>query len=152
MQMNKSIFNPSDNAELLNRIESLSADERALWGKMDVAQMLSHCQAPLKLAIGELELNRNLLGILFGKWAKKMFLSSAPIKKNMPTVKNFQVHNFPEFEQEKTKLIAYVRRFGTEKESVLYNQVHPFFGKLTTDEWGALQWKHLDHHLSQFGK
>ena len=28
---------------------------------------------------------------------------------------------------------------------------HPFFGPLTSAEWDRLQWKHLDHHLRQFG-
>jgi hypothetical protein len=28
---------------------------------------------------------------------------------------------------------------------------HPFFGPLTNEEWNALQWKHIDHHLKQFG-
>jgi hypothetical protein len=150
--MNKSLFNTQDILEILIRIKSLKADERALWGKMDVAQMLLHCQAPLKVAIGELKLKRNLMGILFGKWAKKMFLTEAPIKKNMPTERNFRIHIHPEFEVEKIKLIAYVSRFDLEKEKILSNLIHPFFGKLTAEEWGQLQWKHLDHHLSQFGK
>jgi hypothetical protein len=29
--------------------------------------------------------------------------------------------------------------------------VHPMFGKMTADQWGRSMWKHLDHHLRQFG-
>ena len=28
---------------------------------------------------------------------------------------------------------------------------HSFFGPLTPDEWAILMYKHLDHHLRQFG-
>ncbi len=28
---------------------------------------------------------------------------------------------------------------------------HPFFGNLNSEEWDTLNWKHLDHHLRQFG-
>ncbi|MDZ4803510.1 MAG: DUF1569 domain-containing protein [Candidatus Eisenbacteria bacterium] len=28
---------------------------------------------------------------------------------------------------------------------------NPIFGNLSVDEWGKLSWKHLDHHLRQFG-
>jgi hypothetical protein len=28
---------------------------------------------------------------------------------------------------------------------------HAFFGSLTPDEWAILMYKHLDHHLRQFG-
>ncbi|MFD1127776.1 DUF1569 domain-containing protein [Paenibacillus provencensis] len=29
---------------------------------------------------------------------------------------------------------------------------HPFFGKLTSEEWSIGLYKHLDHHLKEFGK
>ncbi|NND11366.1 MAG: DUF1569 domain-containing protein, partial [Flavobacteriaceae bacterium] len=28
---------------------------------------------------------------------------------------------------------------------------HPSFGYYTKDQWGKTQYKHLDHHLRQFG-
>ncbi len=28
---------------------------------------------------------------------------------------------------------------------------HSFFGKMTPEEWAILMYKHLDHHLRQFG-
>jgi transposase InsO family protein len=28
---------------------------------------------------------------------------------------------------------------------------HSFFGPLTPEEWAILMYKHLDHHLRQFG-
>ncbi len=67
----KSLFNPTDNQELIARINRLSADSKAEWGKMSVDQMLVHAQQPLKVAFGELRLKRSLAGFLFGSLARK---------------------------------------------------------------------------------
>ena len=71
--------------------------------------------------------------------------------KNLPTVPEFRVTDEPNFEAEKTKLIALVKRLSEGGPKVLTKNPHPFFGYMTTEEWDTLQWKHLDHHLRQFG-
>ena len=43
----KSVFNPSDKAELLSRIEKLSPSSQRLWGKMEVAQIVKQTKFPL---------------------------------------------------------------------------------------------------------
>ncbi|HMG14474.1 MAG TPA: DUF1569 domain-containing protein, partial [Saprospiraceae bacterium] len=114
-------------------------------------QMLTHCEAPLKVAFGELKLKRGLMGVLFGKMVKKKLTNDLPFEKNMPTDKAFIVKHDPEFESAKNNLISLVKRFSDKGPSALISEPHPFFGKLTTEEWDKLQWKHLDHHLRQFG-
>jgi len=63
----QSIFNATDNAEFIERINKLTPSSPALWGKMNVSQMLVHCQVIIQVALGELRLKRNLLGFLFGE-------------------------------------------------------------------------------------
>jgi hypothetical protein len=29
--------------------------------------------------------------------------------------------------------------------------IHPLFGKMGKTQWGRVVWKHLNHHLKQFG-
>jgi Protein of unknown function (DUF1569) len=147
----KSLLNQIDNKEIVSRINKLTANTKRLWGKMTVAQMLAHAQNPLCVAFGEKKLKRGFLGILFGKMAKKRMTGDAPFKKNMPTDKSFLVKEEKKFDEEKNKLIRLVLRFVTEGEAGISENPHPFFGKLTTNEWDILQWKHLDHHLRQFG-
>jgi hypothetical protein len=53
-----------------------------------------------------------------------------------------------DFEIEKSQLIAMIDNFS---ESNLVDEPHPFFGKLKTEEWSKGMWKHIDHHLMQFG-
>lgn len=147
----KSIFNHEHNAELLSRLQNISADTRPQWGKMNASQMVAHCRKPLDVAEGTLLLPHSLLGKLFGKMIKRQFLSGKPLSKNAPTAKQFVIAGTPEFETEKAALLQQIARFGSSGPSVIANKKHPFFGTMTDDEWGQLQFVHLDHHLTQFG-
>jgi hypothetical protein len=82
--------------------------------------------------------------------AKKNIVSEQPFKHNLPTMNEARIKNDRDFETEKTALIECVKRF-TAGPDVLTKKPHPFFGPLTVDEWNTLQYKHLDHHLRQFG-
>jgi hypothetical protein len=57
----------------------------------------------------------------------------------------------PEFEAERNNLIKLIQQFQLGGATTLTSNPHPFFGKMNTDEWNALMFKHLDHHLRQFG-
>jgi hypothetical protein len=147
----KSFFNPADNDELITRINKLNPDTKPEWGKMKASQMLAHCQVPLKVAIGESKLKRGLMGLLFGKIAKKQLMKAEDFKRNLPTAPSFVVKDERVFEDEKNNLISLVKKVKDKGVASLTVNPHPFFGKLTENEWDTLQWKHLDHHLRQFG-
>ena len=147
----KSIFDKENNVEFINRINNLSKDSKPQWGKMNDSQMLAHCMVGIKVAFGEIKIKRAFMGIIFGSLAKKILVSDKPFRKNTPTAKEFIIKGDKNFEVEKGNLIKYVKRFTEVGESVLRKDPHPFFGNLTTKEWDGLMWKHLDHHLRQFG-
>ena len=147
----KSLFDPGVTREMIDRINKLTPDTKSLWGKMTVAQMLAHMQPPLKIALGEQNLKKGLMGFLFGRMAKKQMVTETPFKKNLPTAPSFIVKDTKNFEEEKNRVIDLVNRFSKEPRQDLDTRVHPFFGKLTADELNILHWKHLDHHLRQFG-
>lgn len=149
--MGSSLFDPAGLATMLARIDSLRPDSPRAFGKMSIAQMLAHCRCPLRVALGELRLKRSLLGILFGRLAKKQLLADKPWKPGSPTAPEFRITGERDFAQEKAALRALVQRFGEGGPAGLMKDPHPFFGPLTVDEWQRLQWKHLDHHLRQFG-
>jgi hypothetical protein len=144
------IFNTSDNEFIISRINQLTSDSKALWGKMNVSQMIVHCQQPLLVSEGKLEVKRTLLGIVVGQMMKKKFLNKE-FGKNLPTDKKFIITNNPEFEKEKQRLINQIQSFEKKGNSVIQNFKHPFFGPMTAEEWGIISYKHLDHHLKQFG-
>lgn len=149
--MTDSLFDPVGLAAMLARIDSLRADSPRVFGKMSIGQMLAHCQQPLRVALGELPLKRSLIGILFGRIAKKKLLDPKPWKVGLPTAPEFRIAGERDFTTERETLRALVQRFGRGGSAALTKKPHPFFGPLTVEEWQALQWKHLDHHLRQFG-
>lgn len=144
----KSLFDPAVKKEILDRIEKLNPGMLPLWGKMNAAQMIAHCQRPLLVSFGELNLKRSFLGLLLGGIVKKSLMKDKPMGRNLPTHPKFIVKDDPYFQQEKDTLFALVSRFSPES---LTKKTHPLFGKMTEHEWDTLQWKHLDHHLRQFG-
>jgi hypothetical protein len=118
---------------------------------MNVSQMLAHCIVGIRTAIGEQKIKRAIAGILFGRFAKKVLGDEKPFKTGLPTAKEFIIKGDKNFDEEKSKLISYVKRFPAEGENIFTKESHPFFGKLSLAEWDGLTCKHLDHHLRQFG-
>ena len=149
--MIKSLFDSAESQKTIDRINSLSSTSGAQWGKMNVTQMLIHCQQPLKVCLGELKLKKGLMGMLFGGMIKKMILKDEPYNPNLPTAREFIITGSGDFENEKKALIEFVKRFSQNGAHGLPKEPHPVFGKLTDAEWDFMQWKHLDHHLRQFG-
>lgn len=148
--MNDSLWEPGGRDAMLARVDSLRPDAVRRWGKMTAAQMLAHCQQPLRVAMGELTLRRSLLGVLFGRLAKRQLLAPRPWKPGMMTAPEFRITDPRDFATEHAALRALVVRFAAGPQA-LTRAPHPFFGRMTDAEWQALQWRHLDHHLRQFG-
>ncbi len=144
-------FTKKEYQEFAARLENLRADSKAIWGKMTVNQMLAHCQQPLKVALGELKLKRGLMGFLFGKLAKKNLSKPEDFGQSMPTDPNFIIKNQPDFETENAAFLKIMARFAEVDKEKIAEIAHPFFGKMNAEEWQILQWKHVDHHLRQFG-
>jgi hypothetical protein len=147
----ESLFQLNTTDQVLDRLEKLQADTQPLWGKMNVSQMIAHCKAPLEVALGKKKMKQTFLGVLFGKIAKKQMLKPVPMKKNLPTVPDFIVRYAPDFFTEKQQLASLIKQFSLADRMQIVEKPHPFFGKMTAEEWGWLQYKHLDHHLRQFG-
>jgi hypothetical protein len=145
-----SLFDQNDNRAIIDRISNLTEETQPLWGKMNVSQMLAHCQAPMRVVFGEAKTKRGLIGMLFGKVAKKKMVNYEPFKKGLPTDPTYIVKRPVNFNEEKGRLIAMIEKFHEHPELVT-TSVHPFFGTMNKQEWDTLGWKHLDHHLRQFG-
>ena len=145
-----SLCEATENTAFVRRIESLDANTAPEWGKMTAPQMLAHCQGPFRVAAGQLRLKRALIGRIFGKLAKKKFVTSdAPFGHNSPTDPRFVFPDAHDFAHEQSELLELLRGFG--ETGVVTRDPHPFFGPMTEEEWDRLLWKHLDHHLRQFG-
>lgn len=148
----KTIFNQSDANELLGRVEAITPESKALWGKMDVAQMLAHTARAAQMALGEIETRKATFPVsLIGRLVKSRILGESPMHKNSPTAPEVKIIDPRDFQKEKTNLTEAIKRLNTGGEQSAKAPHHPFLGKLTTQEWGRIQYKHIDHHLKQFG-
>lgn len=145
----KNLFDPTIKKEIISRINKLTSQSERQWGKMDVAQMLAHLQVPIAVAQGTHTVKGNWLMKLILPLFKKMLYDEKPWKQSLPTDKTFiMTGQSKEFEKEKNNLLEMVNRFT---ETNMVNEKHPIFGKLTKEQWSKATWKHIDHHLQQFG-
>jgi hypothetical protein len=146
-----SLFDPADRESVVGRLASLQPGAARQWGKMGAGQMLAHCSAAMEVATGETPRKQALIGKIFAPFVRRSLLGEKPFSRNSPTDPTFIVTDERDFEAEKRRLTRLVNVFcesGPEKAS---SQVHSFLGKLRGEEWGVMMYKHLDHHLRQFG-
>jgi hypothetical protein len=129
------------------RINKLTENSKAQWGKMTVGQMMKHCTQWEELALGKQNYKQSFIGKLFGKIALKDMLKDVPMKKNVPTVPSFKIKGNVDVAEEKKKWIALMKEYDHYSSDGFF---HPFFGKLTKEQAGFMGYKHIDHHLRQF--
>jgi hypothetical protein len=129
----------------------LAPETPRLWGKMAPAQMLAHCAAAMEVSVGDKVLRQISAGKIFGKIAKRSMLSGRPIGRNMPTEKSFIVRDDRDLNVERQRLAVLIDRFQSGGPDKCTKHPHSFFGIMTPEEWSALNYIHLDHHLKQFG-
>ena len=142
------MFDTAVKQDIIDRINKLTPQTQRLWGKMDVAQMLAHVQLPISCAYGTHQVKGSFLLKLLGPFFKSVLYNEKPYKQGLPTDSSYVVVDKKEFEAEKKGLLEKVNKFSAETV-VLEN--HPVWGKLTKEQWSKATWKHLDHHLKQFG-
>ena len=147
----KSLFHPADRESLSHRLAALLPDSTRQWGRMDPAQMLLHCAIGLEAATGARPMKQVLLGKLLTPFIRGMVLGERPFRRSSPTDPAFVVSDPREFEVERARLATLIDRFVQRGPESASKETHAFFGRLSGDEWGRLMYKHLDHHLRQFG-
>lgn len=147
----KSIFDTINAAEITERMDQLSENSIPKWGTMQVSQMLAHCSAFHDIPLGNAFPPRGLLGRLIGRFAKPMFYNDKPLPHNMSTIPTIIIDDQRQFMAEKEKLEQQINIFQQGASGKFSSHPHPFFGKLTAEQWGKGIYKHSDHHLKQFG-
>jgi hypothetical protein len=148
----RNLFEESKAKEVKVRLAQLRPDSQRLWGKMNAAQAVAHCAAGLELALGERTPPRLLIGRIIGPFVKpKVVGNDEPLRRNSPTVEGLVVQDERNLATERERLSVMIDRFVSAGPNGCTDHPHSFFGRLTPQEWAILTYKHLDHHLRQFG-
>jgi Protein of unknown function (DUF1569) len=146
-----SIYDKASNDAMIARINKLTPESKALWGKLTVSKMCKHCTLTIEVAFGKKKLKVNFLMRLLGKMLKKKVFYGKDMRKNSPTAKEFIVLEEFRLDYVKNELIENFSRFANEGKQSIRVMNHPFWGKMSHEDWDALMYKHIDHHLRQFG-
>lgn len=148
----QNIFNHQDYQAILDRINRISPASERLWGKMEVNQMIIHLKDQLDIALGNIKAAAQGPFFFRTKLARYLILyvvnwrkGKEITPKEMDAMLKGKV--VTDFESDKHLLIIRLHEFTLAKSF----EVHPYFGKLNKKDWGRLAWKHIDHHLLQFG-
>jgi hypothetical protein len=147
----RNLFEQETADEVIARIDKLQPTSPRQWGKMDVAQMMAHCSITMDIASGRLNLPRIFIGRLIAPFFKSIYTNEKPFGKNGPTGKELVVSDQRDFPHEQEQLKLKVRQFHEGGAARCTRHPHPFFGSLAPQAWSRGMYKHLDHHLRQFG-
>jgi len=139
---------PDARAALLARLRRLQPSSQPRWGKLSAARMLCHLADSLRVALGDVSAKRvdNLASRTLAKWVV-VYSPVKPPPGKIGTSPEMLASTPQGWSEDLATLEALLARAGTSPSSAR----HPFFGPLPPDGWGRLGWKHIDHHLRQFG-
>lgn len=145
----KSIFDDVQRAALIERVQRVTTDARPRWGKMNVEQMLAHLVESMRMAAGEVKPKpKNLLIRFPPLWQLAVYW--IPWPKGSPTAPELLPAERRAIDDSKRDLLRLIDDVGARGDRTDWPQ-HPAFGNLGRKGWGVLGWRHLDHHLRQFG-
>jgi hypothetical protein len=145
----KSLWQPQARAEILGRLDRLTPDHHALWGRFTAPLMLAHLTDALRMAFGDLPTRSKRLPLRHPP-LKQLVIYWLPFPKGAPTAKELISRQPDAWDVEMAACRALVQRF--EQESTLRAWPdHPAFGTMSARQWGVIGYRHTAHHLRQFG-
>ncbi|GGB12707.1 DUF1569 domain-containing protein [Puia dinghuensis] len=147
----RSLFNENEFREIRQRVASLHSNNVRKWGKMQIAQMMAHCSIGFEKATGKLPFE-DKSNLLMRTLVKKIVLNAVKkgdLGQNQKTFPDYQIADERDFDTEKKRLLENLDAFYQMRAGTGPGR-HPYFGKFSKEDWGALQYLHTDHHLKQF--
>ena len=140
--------NQKTRSGLIQRLEHLTPETKPQWGKLDAPHLLCHLGDTLDISLG-IRSAQSANKKAFQRFPMKhLILYVFPFPKSVPTAPEMLSTSPVNFETDRQRVVKLIERLAATPDA--NGAEHPFFGPLTNDEWNALQWKHISHHLKQF--
>ena len=145
----KSLWDEPSRRELKSRLDHLQSDAVARWGRMNAPQMLIHLVDAMRMARGDLKTAPKNLPIRYTP-LKQLVVYWLPFPKGAPTAPELLNQEPGDWAEGIANLRAQIDAFGARDPKAPWPE-HPAFGRMTPKAWGVLGYRHIDHHLKQFG-
>jgi hypothetical protein len=142
------LLDTSDREALVQRLRRLQPTSRPAWGKFTADKMVCHLADALRVGLGDMTAKPvdNLATRTLVKWIV-VHSSISPPKGKIETAPEFLSTVPKTWAEDVAAVEKLIARMATTPTSAR----HPAFGPLDHAGWCKLSWKHLDHHLRQFG-
>lgn len=149
--MKKNLSDKNTAEDVIRRVKNLDKNTMQRWGKMNATEMLLHCNS---CNVELFEKERGNSKTTAGQYLLRIIaLYIAPaFKKGLRSEPRHITQGKAEglsFEDLRSDFIGLIRRFPENTRPLTLT--HPAFGNISTRQWGIAAYKHVDHHLRQFG-
>ena len=144
----KSIFNQNDRQELLDRIGKLTPNSQRQWGKFTPDRMVAHLIDSLHVSFGEkpATIKSSFMSNPIARW---IIIRMPWPKGKAETVPEMLTRPPGEFKADISTLRELVNAAAQRGPEGKW-ATHPAFGDISGKTYGALIYKHFNHHLTQF--
>jgi hypothetical protein len=145
-----SLWNDPTRKELLARVERLTPDTPARWGKFTCSAMLAHVNDALRMPLGEVAPASKKLPIRHFP-LKQLFIYLLPFPRGLPTAPELLARSSGAVWADEVKAFrGLVARLALASGATVWPS-HPAFGAMSRGDWGVLGYRHVSHHFTQFG-
>lgn len=146
------VFDTEVSAQLIERIQQLSPQSAAKWGKMNVAQMLAHCNVTYEMVYENKHPKPGaLMRFILKAMVKNKVVNEESYPHNSRTAPQFLIVDERDFAQEQKRLVDFIAKTQALGAAHFEQKESNSFGKLSSEQWNNMFYKHLNHHLAQFG-
>ncbi len=142
------VHDPGARARILERVRALRPDARRRGGRMSVDQMLWHVNQGLLTSLGQLPTEPAWVPL---RSVVKPLVLAVRWPKGPPTAREFVAVGAHDFAHEHRRYLELLEDFARRPLEGSFAP-HPLFGPMSGRDWSRMHYKHMDHHLRQFGR
>jgi|JI10StandDraft_1071094.scaffolds.fasta_scaffold115335_2 hypothetical protein len=142
--------------EFMQHIHSLTADSPSRWGKMNAWEMIEHLSDFFRVSTGQLVFPLAVPEEHLPKY-REFIYSEKAFRENTKAPANVLGENpLPLRNSDFVSAVKVLQEnlddfFKFFEKDPSQQTMHPAFGMLNFEDWVRLHYKHVTHHLRQFG-
>jgi len=141
--------NEADRKKLAERLGRVTPQSKPRWGRFDAPRMMCHLGDALEEALGRRAVPRRGPALLRHFPMKHLAIYAIPMPRSAKAPRELLAEDPGDFEANRRRVLEGIEGVAAMTSGKAPN--HFLFGKMTCEQWNCLAWKHIDHHLRQFG-